>query len=410
MKDAPIPYGRQNISTDDLAAVTETLKSDWLTQGPKVGEFEAALSEVTRAANVVAVSSGTAGLHLAALACDLGPGDIAITSAMSFVASANCIEYCGAEVRFADVDASTGLISTDSLDQLLGRLVAEGRAPKVIIPVDMAGQSADLVTIRGLADSVGAKVISDAAHSLGGSYVVDGVRYASGSCAHSHLAELSFHPVKNITTGEGGAVTTNDAELARRVGELRAHGIHKDAGRLTVSERDPYSGPGYYEQDALGYNYRITDIQCALGISQLKRLDSFMVRRRAIAARYDEALSQSPLCDQLEALQIRPGNTSAYHLYVLQLKPREGEQSESVATRRKALYQYLNDKGIFTQVHYIPIPWQPYYLNKYGFSRADFPGALKYYSRSLSLPMFPSLTDVDFDRVVGALTDWAAAQ
>jgi len=410
MKDAPIPYGRQNISADDLAAVAGTLKSDWLTQGPKVGEFEAALSDVTGAADVVAVSSGTAGLHLAALACDLGPGDVAITAAMSFVASANCIEYCGAEVRFADVDPGTGLISTDSLEQLLRQLAAEGRAPKVIIPVDMAGQSADLATIRALADSVGAKVISDAAHSLGGSYDVDGVRYASGSCAHSHLAELSFHPVKNITTGEGGAVTTNDAELARRISELRAHGIHKDAGRLTVEESDPFSGPWYYEQDSLGFNYRITDIQCSLGVSQLERLESFMARRRAIAARYDEALSQSILREHLEPLQVHSSNLSAYHLYVVQLKSRAGEQPESVAARRKALYQYLKERGVLTQVHYIPIPWQPYYRNKYGLSRGDFPGALDYYARSLSLPMFPSLTDTDFDRVVGALTDWAAAQ
>jgi perosamine synthetase len=410
MTDAPIPYGRQSISAEDIAAVTDVLGSAWLTQGPMIGKFEDALAGVTGANHVNAVSNGTAGLHLAALACDLGPGDIGITSSMSFVASANCIEYCGAEVRFADIDARTGLISTDSLEQLVGRLAAEGRAPKVIIPVDMAGQSADLATIRRLADGVGAKVISDAAHSIGGSYEVDGVRYASGSCAHSHMAELSFHPVKNITTGEGGAVTTNEVGLARRISEQRAHGIHKDAARLTVDENDPFVGPWYYEQDSLGFNYRITDFQCALGLSQLKRLESFMARRRAIAARYAEVLSQSPLCDLLEPLQIRPGNISAYHLYVVQLKQREGEQSESVAARRKALYLYLNEKGIFTQVHYIPIPWQPYYSNKYGHSRTDFPGTLNYYSRSLSLPMFPSLADEEFDRVVSALTGWATAQ
>lgn len=394
----PLPYGRQWIDDDDVAAVVACLRGDWLTQGPKVEEFERALCAATGARHAVAVSSGTAALHLAALAVGVGPGDTGITSAVTFVASANCVAYSGGEPHFADVDPETGLIDLASLEDVVGRLTRAGRPPKAIVPVDFAGQPADLPAVRAIADRCGAKVISDAAHSLGGAYTHAGQTYRAGCCAHSDLAILSFHPVKHVTTGEGGAVLTNNPALAARVRDLRTHGIHKDPARLTR----PDEGPWYYEQAELGYHYRITDLQCALGLSQSRKLDRFVGRRNEIARRYDAALAEPPLAGWLTPLRTLPATaTHAYHLYVVRLVRRPGESLDQLAARRKTLYLGLRERKIYTQVHYIPVPMQPFY----GGRADDHPGATAYYAGCLSLPMFPKMTDADVDRVIEALRE-----
>lgn len=406
-KTRPLSYGRQTITDVDVDAVVEVLRGDWLTQGPKVEAFEAALCERTGSRYAVAVSNGTAALHLAALALDLGPGQVGVTSAITFLASANCLRFTGADARFADVDADTGLLNLGSLEEVCDRLAGEGRPPRVLIPVDFAGQPAQLPAVRVLADKYGAAVLQDAAHALGATYDVDGTSYQVGGCAHADLAIFSFHPVKHIATGEGGAILTNDKHLCERIRELRNHGIHRDPKRLKRPETAPFCGPWYYEMDQLGFNYRITDIQCALGLSQLGQLDAFLARRRAIAARYDAALAVPPLADLLRPLRQSPGQENAYHLYVAQLVTRTGEDATQVAERRKALFLFLREQEIHCQVHYVPVPWQPYYqrhTNAIDTAEADFPGARDYYAASLSLPCYPTLTDDDVDRVLGALT------
>jgi dTDP-4-amino-4,6-dideoxygalactose transaminase len=273
-----------------------------------------------------------------------------------------------------------------------------------MVPVDFAGQPADLPAVRAIAAQCGAKVVEDAAHSLGAGYLHEGIAYRAASCAHADLAILSFHPVKLITTGEGGAVLTNDAAMAARVRDLRSHGIHRDRARLTR----PDEGPWYYEQAELGYHYRLTDLQCALGLSQLAKLERFLARRNAIARIYDAAFGEQPLSDFVEPLHTRAATaTHAYHLYVIRLKQRSGESVEQIDVRRKALYLALREQRIFTQVHYIPVPIQPYY-HGHTDSLSYFPGAGLYYGSCLSLPMYPRMTDVDVLRVVEALrTYWA---
>jgi dTDP-4-amino-4,6-dideoxygalactose transaminase len=285
------------------------------------------------------------------------------------------------------------------LEQCVEKLTRAGRPPKLIVPVDFAGQPADLPAVRAIAAGCGAKVVEDAAHSLGASYLHDGVNYRAASCSHADLAILSFHPVKHITTGEGGAVLTNDAAMAARVRDLRTHGIHRDPARLTRSEE----GPWYYEQAELGYHYRLTDLQCALGLSQLAKLQRFVARRNAIARIYDAAFAQKPLVEFIKPLEMRNmTDTHAYHLYVIRFKQRANETGEQLAIRRKALYLALREHKIFTQVHYIPVPWQPYYQNKI-MQRADCPGARAYYGGCLSLPMYPLMCDKDATRVIDAL-------
>jgi UDP-4-amino-4,6-dideoxy-N-acetyl-beta-L-altrosamine transaminase len=405
----PIPSGRQWIDDADVEAVVSTLRSDWLTQGPAVARFEAVLAERCGARHAVAVTNGTAALHLACLAVGVGPGDVGITSAISFVASANCLRYVGAEVAFADVEPDTGLVDTGSLAARAEALAARGQAPKVIVPVDLTGQPAELVAVRRIADAHGALVIEDAAHSLGATYEHGGSRHRVGDCAHADLAILSFHPVKHITTGEGGAVLTNDATLALRLRDLRTHGIHKDPERLERAADDPWSGPWYYEMAALGFNYRITDLQCALGVSQMAKLDGFLARRRELARVYDAALGAEPLAGRLRPLLQHPGRANAYHLYVVQVSPRDGERAEDVARRRKALFLFLRDRGILCQVHYIPIPWQPYYRDRPAAERA-YAGAEAYYAGALSLPLYPAMRDADQARVIEALGEWAAGE
>ena len=395
-----LPYGRQWIDDDDVAAVVQCLRGDWLTQGPHVEQFEQALSSATGARYAVAVSSGTAALHLAALAAGVSPGDTGITAAITFVASANCIAYCGGQPSFADVDPHTGLIDLASLEEQVQRLTRIGKGPRLIVPVDLTGQPADLPAVRVIAERCGAKVVEDAAHALGGAYEHKGTTFRAGCCAHSDMAILSFHPVKHVTTGEGGAVLTNDAGLAARLRNLRSHGIHRDAGRLTRADE----GPWYYEQDALGFNYRITDLQCALGVSQMMKLHRFVERRNAVARIYDEALARAPLAGWLAPLKRRPATAiHAYHLYVVCLVRQPGETLEALALRRKALYVGLRERKIFTQVHYIPVPLQPYYQAQPGAADWHDSGAQAYYASCLSLPMYPLLSDSDVRRVVEAL-------
>ena len=390
-----LPYGRQSIDEDDIAAVVAQLRGDWLTQGPAVAEFEAALSKATGARYAVAVSSGTAALHLACLAAGVRAGDVGITSTVTFVASANAIRYAGGRPSLVDVDAATGLVSIPALEACVSGLAAAGKPPKVVIPVDLTGGVADLPAVKELADRVGAMVIEDAAHSLGASYAHAGKRYRAACAVHSAMAILSFHPVKHITTGEGGAITTNDERLYRRLLDLRTHGITKDATRLTRND-----GPWYYEQQELGFNYRITDLQCALGTSQLRKLDGFVSRRRELAARYDRAFGA--LNQHVVPLATREGVESSYHLYVLTLRPRSGESLDQLATRRRELFLALRKENIASQVHYIPVHRQPDFIRS-GFADGEFPAAERYYSGCISLPLFPKMAEADVDRVVDAV-------
>jgi perosamine synthetase len=391
-----IPYGRQSIDDDDIAAVVAQLKSDWLTQGPTVARFEAALAAYLGAKYVVAVSSGTAALHIASLAAGFGPGDVGVTSPITFVASANCLLYAGGRVALADVEEATALISPERLAARCAELAARGTPPKVLVPVDFAGQPADLPAIRSIADRYGALVIEDAAHALGASYQHDGQSYRAADGRHADMACLSFHPVKHITTGEGGAVTTNDATLYRRLCDLRTHGITKDPARLGRND-----GPWYYEQQSLGFNYRICDVQCALGVSQLGKQERFVERRRAIARAYDVALTRDPLRSALRPLAIVPGRTSAYHLYVVRLVQRPGETLAALNGRRRALFDGLRARDIAPQVHYIPVHHQPVHA---GLADGTLGNADAYYAGCVSIPMYPAMTDAAIEQVIVALT------
>src|SRR6266851_1184025 len=381
--NAPLPYGRQWVDEEDIRAVVEVLRGDWLTQGPMIRAFEQTLADFCGARHAVVVSSGTAALHLACLAAHVGPGDVGLTSPISFAASANCVAYCGGTPAFVDVDPRTITMDPTSLETVCRR-----QRPKVIIPVDFAGQPADLPAICRIARTVGALVIEDAAHSLGATYECEGQSFRTGSCVHADMATLSFHPVKHITTGEGGAVLTNDADLYQRLMDLRTHGNTKDPTRLTRDE-----GPWYYEQQDLGFNYRITDLQCALGLSQMKKLAAFVARRRDLVQRYTELLADRR--EELSFLTEVPGRRSSYHLLVAQI--RGGSQ------RRRAVFERLNAVGIRPQVHYIPVHLQPWYRERFGYRDGDFPQAEAYYAGCLSLPLFPRMADSDLERSAAAL-------
>jgi len=386
MTDSLLPYGRQWIDEEDIAEVVAILRGDWMTQGPTVAAFEKALAEYCGARFAVAVSNGTAALHLACLAAGVGHGDFGITSPITFVASANCIAYCGGTPSFVDVDTHTISIDVTELER-----ACRQQRPKVIIPVDFSGLPANLPEIHRIARKYDAVVIEDAAHSLGASYESDGVKYKTASCVHADMAILSFHPVKHITTGEGGAILTNDPELYARLSDLRTHGITKDASRLSRND-----GPWYHEQQSLGYNYRITDLQCALGISQLRKLDSFVQRRRHLVSLYQQLLSD--VADKVSLLTDAPERYSSYHLMVARVN--------GGATVRRRVFDHLFSKNIRVQVHYIPVPLQPWYRQTLGFSEGQFPNAEAYYETCLSLPLFPAMTDADVERVV---TEFRAA-
>jgi perosamine synthetase len=393
----PLPYGRQLIEDDDVAAVVAQLRDDWLTQGPTVAAFEQALARATGARFAVAVSSGTAALHIACLAAELDRDSVAIVPDVTFVATANAVRYCGAEPSLVDIEPETGLISLSALERRIDELRRQNRSPRALLPVSFAGAVPSLAAILELARSVGARVIEDCAHALGATYQVGGVTYRAGSCAHTDMATLSFHPVKHITTGEGGAVTTNDEALYRRLCDLRSHGITKDSDRLRRND-----GPWYYEQQSLGYNYRITDLQCALGISQLRKLPRFVERRSALARRYDAALRAPDLASRFVPLRVHVDVTSSYHLYVIRILAAPGEALQAIAARRLQLFLALREAGIFCQVHYIPLHTQPDFVDA-GLGGGTFAGADAYYAACISLPLFPAMADADVDRVIACL-------
>ncbi|MEW6664740.1 MAG: UDP-4-amino-4,6-dideoxy-N-acetyl-beta-L-altrosamine transaminase [Thermodesulfobacteriota bacterium] len=396
-----IPYSRQSINQDDIDAVCEVLRSDWLTQGPKVREFEEALATECGAKHCVAAANGTMALHLACLALDVGPGDTGLTSPITFLASANCIAYCGGRPDFADIDPDTLCLSPDRVEEYC----RTRGVPKVVITVDFAGVPAALPRFRTLSGKYGFRLIEDAAHSLGSTYEYEGSRYSCGSCAHTDMAILSFHPVKTITTGEGGAVLTNDDNLAAKLRRLASHGVERDpkyfeTRNAELGTRNPKLGtppPYYYEMQALGFNARITDIQCALGLSQLKRIWQIRERRQDIVRRYHRALAE--LAEgQVVVLPPWPADTSpSYHLFTLRLGPK-------CRIERDELFLHLRERGIYCQVHYIPIYRQPYYRRMHPFAGSDFPESEKYYATCLSLPLFPGLEDSDFHTVVKELS------
>ncbi len=359
-----IPYGRQSISTEDIEAVVQTLKSNWITQGPRVGEFEQALTRYCGNHHAVAVCNGTAALHLAMLGFGIRTGDAVIVPSLSFLASANCIEYVGAQPLFADIDPKTYNIDPNHVEYLLKK----NKRVKAIIAVDFAGLPSPIAPLRNLAEQFGVKLVQDASHSLGAAYLQGNTWRKIGASESAHAITFSFHPVKSVTTGEGGAVLTEDESLASRMRELRSHGMQKG-----ISETRPWQ----YQMEHLGYNYRITDFQCALGLSQLKRLDEWIKNRQNIAENYTSILRSNPQI--ILPLCCTPEARSAVHLYVIQCE------------KRDTLYRYLLEHGIGSQIHYSPIHLQPYYQNKYAYKAGELPVTEAYAERCLSIPCYPDL-------------------
>ena len=378
-----IPYGRQVISEADISAVESVLRSPFLTSGPVVPAFEQAVAANVDARYSVAVNSATSALHIACLALGLGPGDRLWTSPITFVASANCGRYCGAEVDFVDIDPATGLMNLTVLQQKLQRAEKEGTLPKVVVPVHLTGSSCDMAAIGSLAERYRFKVLEDASHAIGGLYQGAPV----GNCRHSAITVFSFHPVKIITTGEGGLATSNDQELAQRMTELRSHGIVRDAERF----EQPAAGPWVYEQQQLGFNYRITDIQAALGLSQLQRLNAIVAERNGQLQCYRELLADLPV----QLLEVPEHVLSSVHLAVIRLK-------QATAEQHRQIFEGLRCAGIGVQLHYSPVHLQPYY-RALGFKEGQFPEAEAYASSAISLPLFPSLSATDQQRVATEL-------
>jgi UDP-4-amino-4,6-dideoxy-N-acetyl-beta-L-altrosamine transaminase len=366
------------------------LRSDWLTQGPAIPRFERALADYCGVAHAVAMNSATSALHVACLALELGPGDRLWTSPITFVASAYCGLYCGAAIDFVDIDARTGNMSVDALAAKLEIADAEGQLPKIVVPVHFAGQSCDMKRIRALADRYGFKIVEDAAHAVGGKYLGRPV----GDCRYSDIAVFSFHPVKVITSGEGGAAVTNDTALAERMARLRSHGTTRDPALM---QGDP-DGPWYYQVLELGWNYRMTEIQAALGCSQIQRLDAYVARRAALADRYDRLLANSGL-----TLPWRdPSRSSAWHLYTI------GWNEEAFGVSRNVAFARLREAGIGVQIHYIPVHAQPYF-QAMGFRRDQYPNAGAHYARTITLPLHARLTEAEQDIVVAAVQMSSAA-
>lgn len=378
MTENVIPYGKQTIDEDDVRAVAETLKSDFLTTGPKIQEFEKKFAEFVDAKYSVAVSSGTAALHLACLAVELKQEEELITSPMTFAASANCALYCGAKPVFVDIKED-GLIDEELIEE---RITPK---TKIIIPVHYAGLPCNMKKIKEIAGKHNIFIIEDACHALGAEYENTKI----GDCAHSDMAVFSFHPVKHITTGEGGMITTNSEEIYKKLLLLRSHGITKDRNELLNKNE----GSWFYEMQMLGFNYRITDIQCALGISQLKKIDEFVGRRREIAKKYDEAFFG---VDAVETLRETGNVKNAYHLYVIEVED---------SGKRLELFNHLKENGIFCQVHYIPVHWHPYY-QKLGYKKEECPKSGKFYERIISLPMYPSLKNDEQEKIVKIINNF----
>ena len=388
MKSEPrpfLPYGRQTVTEADIAAVVEVLRSPFLTQGPAVSAFEQAVAAKVGARHGVAVNSATSALHIACLALGLGPGDRLWTSPITFVASANCGRYCGATVDFVDIEPATGLISVAELQTKLEQAELDGTLPKVVVPVHLAGSSCDMAAIGALAERYGFAVLEDASHAIGGRYLGEPV----GNCRYSAITVFSFHPVKIITTGEGGLATTNDPVLAQRMAELRSHGIVREAERFEQRA----AGPWVYEQQQLGFNYRITDIQAALGLSQLQRLDEIVAERNRQLQRYRELLADLPV----QLLEVPEDVQSSVHLAVIRLQ-------QATADHHRQVFEGLRVARIGVQLHYSPVHLQPYY-RALGFAEGQFPAAEAYASSAISLPLFPGLSAIDQQRGASALTE-----
>ena len=379
-----IPYGRQHITEADIDAVVEVLQSDFLTQGPMVPKFEQAVASYCGVDYAVAFNSATSALHIACMALELGPGDLLWTSPITFVASANCGLYCGAKVDFVDIAPLSYNLCPLALERKLENAEKEGRLPKIVVAVHLCGQPCDMVAISKLAQRYGFKIIEDASHAIGGRLRGEAI----GNCRYSDVTVFSFHPVKIITSAEGGMALTRDAELARKIALLRSHGITRDPTQMTcVSE-----GPWFYQQIELGFNYRLTDLQAALGLSQMDRVDQYVAQRNHLANRYDELLSAMPVTTPWQS----PDSYSSRHLYVIRI------QLEKVKKSQREIFETLRASGIEVNLHYIPVYRHPYY-ERMGFIASDFPESQQYYAEAVSLPMYATLNESQQDRVVAAL-------
>jgi len=375
-----IPYGKQSIDQADIDAVVDVLKSDFLTQGPQVSNFEQIITRFCGVKDGVAVNSATSALHIACLALNVGKDDIVWTSPITFVATANCALYCGAQIDFVDIDIDSGNMSSQKLEEKLIWAEKNNLLPKVVIPVHIAGQSCDMEAIYNLAKKYNFKIIEDASHAIGGKYK----QHMVGSCRFSDITIFSFHPVKIVTSAEGGIAVTNNKTLAKRLKLFRNHGIINNADEMTETSH----GPWYYQQQELGYNYRMTDIQAALGSSQMKKINLFINKRNQLAQRYNEAFANTAI----NHLKPRKYIDSAYHLYLILLPNNNRESHKSFVTA-------LRDREVFAQIHYIPVHLQPYYKNL-GFKEGTFPSAEEYYNRVVSLPLYPDLSNEQQDKVI----------
>ncbi|WP_150303093.1 UDP-4-amino-4,6-dideoxy-N-acetyl-beta-L-altrosamine transaminase [Pseudomonas saliphila] len=385
-----IPYGRQDITEADIEAVVAVLRSDFLTQGPMSPRFEQAVANHVGARHALAVNSATSALHIACLALGLGQGDWLWTTPITFVASANCGLYCGAQIDFVDIDAVTYNLCPKALQAKLEVAEREGRLPKVVVAVHLCGQACDMAAIHALGQRYGFKIIEDASHAIGGKYQGEFI----GNGRYSDITVFSFHPVKIITTAEGGMALTNDDTLASRMALLRSHGITRDQ-ELMTHEPD---GAWYYQQVDLGFNYRMTELQAALGVSQMERLDQFVARRHELARRYNGLLSNLPVLTPWQ----HPDSYSGLHLYVIRLK------LDQIQATHREVFESLREQGIGVNLHYIPVHTQPYY-RRMGFKAGDFPQAEQYYAEAISLPMFQTMTDVQQDEVVAAVREAVGA-
>lgn len=380
-----IPYGRQEITQADINAVVDVLRSDFLTQGPMVPRFESMVAEHVGAQHAVAMNSATSALHVACLSLGLGPGDRLWTSPITFVASANCGLYTGADVDFVDIDPRSYNLCPVALEAKLQTAAAAGNLPKVVVAVHLCGQSCDMEKIHALGQRYGFRIIEDASHAIGGRYKGEFI----GCGRYSDITIFSFHPVKIITTAEGGIALTNDSQLSARMQLLRSHGITRDVSQMT---HEP-DGPWYYQQIELGFNYRMTELQAALGVSQMDRLDDYVARRHQLARRYDELLAGFPVSTPWQ----NPESYSGLHLYVIKL------ELDKIAKSHREVFDSLREQGLGVNLHYIPVHTQPYY-QRMGFKTGDYPEAERYYSEAISLPMYAGLSDSQQDQVVAALT------